>query len=60
MITQVRDSTGGIRGLGKIENVYLDNTNLIYSLGKENSNIGNVRETFFYNHQAVKLLLNID
>ncbi len=32
MITQVRDDTGGIRGLGKIEKIYLDNTNLIYAL----------------------------
>ena len=49
MIAQVRDATGGIRGLGKVEKIYLDNTNLIYILGGENSNIGNIRETFFYN-----------
>ena len=29
MITQLRDSTGGIRGIGKVEKLYLDNTNLI-------------------------------
>ena len=29
MITQLRDNTGGVRGLGKIEKVYLDNANLI-------------------------------
>ena len=27
----------------------MDNTNLIYALSGENANIGNVRETFFYN-----------
>lgn len=37
------------RGLGKVDKIYLDNTNLIYNLAQENSNIGNVRETFFLN-----------
>ena len=54
MIAQVRDATGGIRGLGKVEKIYLDNTNLLYILGGENSNIGNIRETFFYNQMRVK------
>lgn len=54
MIAQVRDATGGSRGLGKVEKIYLDNTNLIYILGGENSNIGNIRETFFYNQMRVK------
>lgn len=49
MITQLRTETGGIRGLGKVEKVYLDNTNLAYSLANENRNKGNLRETFFYN-----------
>ena len=54
MISQVRDDTGGIRGLGKVEKIYLDNPNLIYILVKENPNIGNIRETFFYNQMRVK------
>lgn len=54
MIAQVRDNTGGIRGLGKVDKIYLDNTNLIYALGRDHSNIGNVRETFFYNQMRVK------
>ncbi len=49
MIGQLRDETGGMRGLGKTEKVYLDNPNIIYALSGENANIGNVRETFFYN-----------
>lgn len=53
MIGQLRDDTGGIRGLGKVEKIYLDNPNLIYALGGENANIGNVRETFFYNQTRV-------
>ena len=49
MIGQLRDCTDGMRGLGKTEKVYLDNTNMIYTMTGENANIGNVRETFFFN-----------
>ena len=49
MIGQLRDETGGMRGLGKVEKVFLDNTNFIYALANDNANIGNIRETFFYN-----------
>lgn len=54
MIAQLRDDTGGIRGLGKVDKVYLDNTNLIYNLADDASNIGNIRETFFLNQTRVK------
>ena len=54
MIAQLRDFTGGIRGLGKVDKIYLDNTNLIYSLANDNSNKGNIRETFFLNQLRVK------
>ena len=53
MIAQLRDATGGIRGLGKVEKLYLDNTNLIYALAASHSEIGNVRETFFMNQARV-------
>lgn len=49
MVAQLRTETSGIRALGKVEKIYLDNTNLVYTLAKENQNIGNVRETFFIN-----------
>jgi predicted AAA+ superfamily ATPase len=54
MIAQLRDGTGGIKGLGKVDKIYLDNTNLIYNLASENSNTGNIRETFFLNQLRVK------
>lgn len=54
MIGQLRDDTGGIRGLGKVEKVYLDNPSLMYVLNGEAVNIGNVRETFFYNQMRVR------
>lgn len=54
MLGQLRDDTGGMRGLGKIEKVYVDNSNLMYALGDRSANIGNVRETFFYNQMRVE------
>lgn len=53
LIAQLRNDTGGIRGLGKVDKVYLDNPNLIYALGREEANVGNVRETFFFNQLRV-------
>lgn len=54
LIGQLRNETSGIRGLGKVDKVYLDNTNLIFSLAGEKSNIGNIRETFFLNQMSVR------
>ena len=54
LIGQLRNETSGIRGLGKVEKVYLDNTNIIFNLVGEKSNIGNLRETFFFNQMRVK------
>ncbi|MBN2891886.1 MAG: AAA family ATPase [Bacteroidales bacterium] len=54
LIGQLRNETGGIRGLGKVDKVYLDNTNIIFNLVGEKSNIGNLRETFFFNQMRVK------
>lgn len=53
LISQLRDDTGGLRGIGKVEKIYLDNTNLIYALSGNRAHIGNVRETFFYNQMRV-------
>lgn len=53
LISQLRDNTGGIRGLGKVDKIYLDNTNLIYNLAREEANIRNIRETFFINQTRV-------
>ena len=53
LISQLRDSTGGIQGLGKVDKVYLDNSTLIYALGRENTEIGTIRETFFFNQMRV-------
>lgn len=38
----------GINSLGKPEKIYLNNSNLMYNLGKE-ADMGTIRETFFFN-----------
>lgn len=53
MIGQLRDDTGGMRGLGKVEKVFLDNPTLMTILSGGKPNIGNLRETFFYNQMRV-------
>ena len=53
MISRLRDRTGGIRGLGKVEKLYLDNPNLIYVLEPDKADVGNVHETFFMNQTRV-------
>ena len=53
MIGQLRDDTGGIRGVGKVDKVYLDNTNMAYLLGGNATDVGNIRATFFYNQMRV-------
>ncbi len=53
LIGQLRDSTGGIQGLGKVEKVYIDNPSLVYVLGNPNVEIGTIRETFFFNQLRV-------
>ena len=54
LIGQLRNETSGIRGLGKVDKVYLDNTNIIFNLVGDKSNVGNIRETFFFNQIRVK------
>lgn len=49
LLKQLYDATGGVRGLGKVSKLYLENTNLAYLLGKDKTDTGNIRETFFFN-----------
>ena len=58
MISQLRSKTEGVRALGKIDKIYLDNTNLMQQLGNKNQNVGNVRETFFLNQTRVQHQVN--
>ena len=54
MISLLRDDTGGLRGLGKVEKVFIDNPSLMTVLAYGKPNIGNIRETFFFNQMRVQ------
>jgi predicted AAA+ superfamily ATPase len=54
LIMQLRDMGEGIGQLGKVDKVYLDNTNLIFALAEQHQEIGNIRETVFFNQMRVK------
>lgn len=53
MIAQLRDHTGELRGLGKTEKVYIDNPSLMNVLAPGKADVGNIRETFFFNQMRV-------
>ena len=54
LILQLRNMGEGIGQLGKVDKVYLDNTNLIFALAEQQQEIGNIRETVFFNQMRVK------
>ncbi|AYD47819.1 ATP-binding protein [Arachidicoccus soli] len=49
LVNELYKDVSGIGLLTKPEKLYLNNSNLMYALAKENTNTGNVRETFFLN-----------
>jgi predicted AAA+ superfamily ATPase len=53
LINRLNHVPENIYSLGKIEKIYLNNPNLIYALALEKLNIGNLRETFFFNQMQV-------
>ena len=48
----------GINSLNKPEKIYLQNTNLMNSLAPDNTEIGHIRETFFYSQTSAFLKVN--
>jgi predicted AAA+ superfamily ATPase len=53
MIAQLREKTDSFLVIGKIEKVYLDNTNLAFCLSEKEPDVGNLRETVFFNQMRV-------
>ena len=53
MLGLLREVGKKLKDLSKPSKIYLDNPNLAYSLGNDNPNKGNLRETFFYNQLQV-------
>ncbi len=54
---QLFKDSKGITRLQKPDKIYLDNTNLLYTIAPQNVQIGHVRETFFANQLAYKHLV---
>lgn len=53
LISLLREPSKGVRVIGKVEKVYLDNTNLAFALTTSEPDKGNLRETFFFNQMRV-------
>ncbi len=49
LVMELFKPTKGIGALTKPEKLYLNNSNLVYVLGKQNAEVGTLRETFFAN-----------
>jgi len=49
LISLLTSEPKGVNFLGKPDKIFLNNTNIMYNLGGEKTDIGNVRETFMYN-----------
>ena len=54
IINLLTSDSFGINYLVKPDKIFLENTNLMYAFGQENTNIGTVRETFFLNQLSAK------
>jgi len=52
-IMMLEKEASGINRLVKPEKIYLNNTNYIFALGGEQVNMGNIRETFFFNQMSM-------
>jgi len=55
----ISDTKEKLNVLSKPEKVYLENTNIIFSLAKDSANSGNLRETFFANQLREKHTIKV-
>lgn len=53
LIATLREATKGVRSLGKANKLYIDNTNLAFALSSDKPEVGNIRETFFFNQMRL-------
>ena len=53
LVNLLTSSTKGTNSLSKPDKIYLNNTNHIFALGANKPDIGNLRETFFFNQLQV-------
>ena len=53
LIMSLRHKDDGMKNFGKLEKLYLGNTNIIHALSTGKPDIGNIRETFFLSQTQV-------
>ncbi len=58
LISMLYTPEKGLGNLGKPEKIFLENSNLMFNLSGENTNSGNIRETFFLNQVKSKHSVN--
>ncbi len=54
IVSLLRKDTRGISYLQKPEKIYLNNPNLAWLLAEDRPDVGNLRETFFFNQASIK------
>lgn len=54
----LKTSAKGNNYLAKPDKIYLENTNLVYAIGDERGQSGNIRETFFFNQLRTQHKVN--
>ena len=59
LVNELYRPTKGIGVLTKPEKLFLNNTNLMYALAKGNTNVGNLRETFFVNQFKNRTVMHL-
>lgn len=58
LISLLTSEPKGINSLGKPDKIFLNNTNVMYNLAGNETNIGNARETFVYNQMSQVATIN--
>jgi predicted AAA+ superfamily ATPase len=53
LVGLLQQDISGLKTLTKPEKIYLDNSNLAFAIGTEKPDIGNIRETFFFNQLKI-------
>ncbi|MDR0604071.1 MAG: AAA family ATPase [Bacteroidales bacterium] len=58
LVNLLTDNSKGLNVLAKPEKIYLNDSNLVFAFEPNKPNIGNIRETFFFNQLKVKNQVN--
>jgi predicted AAA+ superfamily ATPase len=53
LVGLLQQDVSGLKTLAKPEKIYLDNSNLAYAFETEKPDVGNIRETFFFNQLKI-------